>query len=294
VFVVKPKRQSSFEDLVTLFKGTPAWAGPLAAGLVFTGFKFVGPLLIPASLMASGSVSGLLRTLLGLFAWVFSGIILFAWAVAEAWKLSNRGLFLTQNGIDSVRGLTWRQFERLVCEAFRRQGYKTALVGDDGTEGGDGGVDIELRRGPERVLVQCKQWRAIRVGVATVRELMGVVAAQGATRGIVVTSGCFTREAMKFARSVARLELMDGLRLERLIRHVRAKHSAALKEGPPPATEERPTCRYCGSVMVMRIARTGVNAGTQFWGCLNFPKCRHTEDASTDDSDPHEDHRDEP
>jgi len=33
-------------------------------------------------------------------------------------------------------------------------------------------------------------------------------------------------------------------------------------------------CPKCGSEMVLREAKKGNNAGSQFWGCTNFPKCR--------------------
>ncbi|MFT6338942.1 MAG: ssDNA-binding Zn-finger/Zn-ribbon topoisomerase 1 [Alcanivorax sp.] len=35
-----------------------------------------------------------------------------------------------------------------------------------------------------------------------------------------------------------------------------------------------PACHQCGEVMVLRKARSGKNAGQQFWGCSAFPKCR--------------------
>ena len=35
-----------------------------------------------------------------------------------------------------------------------------------------------------------------------------------------------------------------------------------------------PGCHQCGEVMVLRKARSGKNAGQQFWGCSAFPKCR--------------------
>ncbi len=33
-------------------------------------------------------------------------------------------------------------------------------------------------------------------------------------------------------------------------------------------------CPRCGSAMVLRTARKGANAGGQFWGCSQFPKCK--------------------
>ena len=36
-------------------------------------------------------------------------------------------------------------------------------------------------------------------------------------------------------------------------------------------------CPRCGSPLALRTARKGANAGNQFYGCSNFPKCRYTE-----------------
>lgn len=33
-------------------------------------------------------------------------------------------------------------------------------------------------------------------------------------------------------------------------------------------------CPNCGAAMVRRVAKRGENAGSQFWGCSTFPKCR--------------------
>jgi predicted RNA-binding Zn-ribbon protein involved in translation (DUF1610 family) len=34
------------------------------------------------------------------------------------------------------------------------------------------------------------------------------------------------------------------------------------------------TCPKCGSALVLRTAKSGSNAGNEFYGCSNFPKCR--------------------
>lgn len=36
-----------------------------------------------------------------------------------------------------------------------------------------------------------------------------------------------------------------------------------------------PICQRCGVPMVKRVARKGKNAGSEFWGCPNFPSCRN-------------------
>jgi len=35
-----------------------------------------------------------------------------------------------------------------------------------------------------------------------------------------------------------------------------------------------PDCPQCGKSMVLRTAKTGNNAGKQFWGCTGYPECR--------------------
>lgn len=175
--------------------------------------------------------------------------------------------------------MTWREFEALVGEAYRRQGWRAAET----DSGPDGGVDLVLRRDRERLFVQCKHWRAQRVGVKVVRELKGVIAQAGATGGVVVTSGGFTQEAVAFAQA-AGITLLDGVELQRLAREVRHHHRQratriepaipdAASEGPDEAT---PACPQCGAAMLLREAKRGPNAGRHFWGCKEFPKCRGT------------------
>ena len=41
-----------------------------------------------------------------------------------------------------------------------------------------------------------------------------------------------------------------------------------------PASEPIPNCPKCERPMVRRTARRGSNAGSDFWGCPDFPRCR--------------------
>jgi restriction system protein len=177
--------------------------------------------------------------------------------------------------------MTWQEFELLVGEAFRLKGYSVAETGGGGA---DGGVDLVLKKGGELFLVQCKQWRAFKVSVTTVRELYGVMAARGAAGGFVVTSGAFTNDAQAFAEG-RNIELIDGSALEAMIEIARGaqRPSAAAGEQvvlPDAATNvvsagvATPTCPRCGAAMVNRIAKQGPNAGNPFWGCSGFPACR--------------------
>lgn len=39
---------------------------------------------------------------------------------------------------------------------------------------------------------------------------------------------------------------------------------------------DTPICPKCGKEMVLRTAKKGKSAGSQFWGCRNFPSCKIT------------------
>jgi restriction system protein len=38
--------------------------------------------------------------------------------------------------------------------------------------------------------------------------------------------------------------------------------------------QKTPVCPKCGEPMALRTARKGATAGSQFWGCCGYPKCR--------------------
>jgi four helix bundle suffix protein len=39
-------------------------------------------------------------------------------------------------------------------------------------------------------------------------------------------------------------------------------------------SDEAPPCPLCGKIMVVRTAKSGKNAGSQFWGCSDYPGCK--------------------
>lgn len=149
--------------------------------------------------------------------------------------------------------MTWQEFEQLVGEAFRLRGYS---VIENGRGGADGGIDLILKKGGEKFIVQCKQWRALKVGVTVVRELYGVMAACGATGGFVVTCGRFTDEARAFS-SGRNVTLVDGSELEKLIREAsgRAKSIQTIPVTQTTVGIPDPRCPTCGSAMVERTAK---------------------------------------
>jgi restriction system protein len=168
----------------------------------------------------------------------------------------------------------------MIGEAFRRKGYSVVENGG----GADGGIDLVLHKDKKKFYVQCKQWKAYTVGVKPVRELFGVMSANDADGGFFVTSGSYTKEANEFGRSTS-VELIDGPALSKLIAAVRNadtpfESSQADQSDPLPTSRPHdspqavPDCPSCGSAMVRRTAKKGANAGSQFWGCSTYPKCK--------------------
>lgn len=171
--------------------------------------------------------------------------------------------------VDPMLTMSWREFEHLVSEVYRRRGYSVVET----PEGADGGVDLVARRAGQTVLVQCKQWRTRDVGVSVVRELLGVVTAKDASGGAVVTVGRFTDEARRFAKG-AGIELIDGNTLRRQACEVATSAGPVADPVPAMNTEAPPACPQCRSPMVRRVAKQGANKGKEFFGCSRFPNCR--------------------
>lgn len=167
--------------------------------------------------------------------------------------------------LSKLNDITWREFEMLVGESFRRKGFDVRETGGFA----DGGVDIVLKKEGEKYLVQCKQWKALKVDVMTVRELYGVMAAEGASGGYVVTSGRFTTPAKDFAKG-RNVFLIDGHGLAELISDAEiGKVIQSVHSSNTP-----PNCPACGIPMIRRSSRQPSRHTKPFWGCSNFPKCR--------------------
>ena len=155
-------RGSLFDALWVL----PWWVGIGVGALGYVAVVFLLPLILRAPLLAPAAK--VLRPL-GLLVFGICAIAAAASAL-RSFLISRK--FDRQAGLDDIRALSWRQFESIVGEAFRRRGYSVV----------ENAVDVT----------------------------------------------------------------------------------------------DVPTCPTCGSEMVGRTAKRGANAGSQFWGCSQYPRCRGT------------------
>jgi len=283
------RRASLIEDLIKTASKLPWW---LALTLALLAYFWLHPIAISPIAPSSGldEFSGALtKTLFKSLATFGQYLLPLVFVVGAIISLVSKYRRKTlydaagSSGRDAIETMSWQEFELMVGEAFRRKGY---VVQETGGGGADGGVDLVLRKDNETFLVQCKHWKALKVGVGPIRELFGVMAGRGAVGGFVVTSGRFTKEAKKFAHG-RNIQLMDGEKLQSFIRNVEIKLESA--EGAPDNTKNKVTpvstseieCPQCGNAMVKRVAKKGATAGQAFWGCSQFPKCRGTRSASS-------------
>ena len=258
------RNEGFFEMLVHC----PWWVSFIVAAGAYIGLRSVAPALDLGNPALNAVASKAPK-----IAWV--SVFFLLPAIPSAFEsFRKRRMLDRQSGIESIRELTWKQFEELIGEAYRRQGYR---VMENHTAGPDGGVDLRLQKGGTCILVQAKQWKSGKVGVKIVREMYGVMTAEGADGVIIVCSGMFTQEAMGFAAGKP-IDLVGGNELLELVRGVQA--SAAANTAPiaqGQSIQAQKGCPKCGKEPVIRVAQKGPQAASEFWGCSGYSGCRHTQ-----------------
>lgn len=165
--------------------------------------------------------------------------------------------------------IDWFQFEKLVAIVYRKQGCQVECRGGANP---DGGIDLVLKKNGQRCAVQCKQWRNAEVGVKPVREFLGALKDAGIEKGIFVTLSSYTDPARQLADKHG-IKLIDGIALEELLLAVHANYDPEITE---LLDDQRKFCPKCESRMVLRKSKNGHAAGSEFWGCSRYPKCRFT------------------
>jgi restriction system protein len=283
--VARKKKNSPAEDFIEVIALVPWWIG-LIIGVVS---YFILHALAASPVVVVPTAQGVGGGLYGIFARAIAQVgqyvvplLCLIGAGASALGRKKRADLLdgvAKSGDTNALGaMSWQEFEQMVGEWFRRQGY---AITEAGGAGPDGGIDLVLHKNGERFLVQCKQWRSMKVGVGVVRELYGVMAAERVAGGFVVTSGSFTDDAKQFAYG-RNVELLDG---SMLVRVLRAASPAAAAHptgqiGPKTPVETAQAammqCPVCGSHMLRRVAKRGASAGQAFLGCSGYPGCKTT------------------
>ena len=275
------KKTSPLEDLMDISAQLPWQAGIVLALVAYAVLHYFASgtqmTTSPVELKALGKTMGdsmvhsVGTMLAGIFQYLLPLVFLLGSFVSFKRRRRQRELHqqvCSDPAANALEKISWRDFEGLVAECYRQQGYRVVERGGDGP---DGGVDLELYMASDKYLVQCKQWKSSKVGVATVRELYGVMTAERAIGGFVVTSGTFTDDAKAFADGRS-IKLVDARKLHEMLG---GKLGGSSIQRPAPASvNEVQACPKCGKPMVKRVAKKGSLAGNEFWGCSNYPACR--------------------
>ena len=123
--------------------------------------------------------------------------------------------------LERLRQVSPLKFEILVLDLLHAMGYglnreSLKRVGGSGDGGIDGIVPLD-RLGLHKVYVQAKRWQGS-VGSPEVQTFMGALQLQGADRGVLMTSGDFSKPAIESAaRANGVIVLIDGAEMARLM-----------------------------------------------------------------------------
>ena len=126
--------------------------------------------------------------------------------------------------LDNVKGVTPSGFEHLVVELLSKMGYGDGrAVGHSGDQGIDGILNQDTL-GLEKVYVQAKRHTSSQVGEPEIRNFSGSLVAQGATKGVFITTSTFSPTARRTAVTISLgnqfIRLIDGSELaELMIKH---------------------------------------------------------------------------
>ncbi|MBP1920286.1 restriction endonuclease [Youngiibacter multivorans] len=116
-------------------------------------------------------------------------------------------------------------FEYLVVELLNKMGYGGQIEGSGNVVGksGDEGIDGIIREdklGFNNIYIQAKRWGLdSTIGRPEIQKFVGAVSGQGGSRGLFITTGKFSKEALEFSNKhlATKIILVDGTRLADLM-----------------------------------------------------------------------------
>jgi len=166
-----------------------------------------------------------------------AAFVIIGWLLMQLMQSHRRNLV---EWTSDLRLLEAQEFEWLVGEVFRRDGWKVRETGQK--DASDGNIDLELSRDGKRSIVQCKRWQSWPVGVHEVREFAGTLLREGLPghAGVFVTLSDFTTDARTDAKKTG-IQLIDKRDLYSRIERVRR-------------TEP---CPVCASPMIVDLSSRG-------------------------------------
>ena len=139
---------------------------------------------------------------------------------------------------------------------------------------------IVVLANPKTVLNDCYAKKEIRQQVIRADQLVDYIRKATAASKAELNSDKEMESLAQFFLSVHKEQKTDytakfreQLETQEQAQAVKAEHKPQ-PAVPATTTEKQILCPKCGSVMVKRKATKGPNAGKEFYGCSNYPKCR--------------------
>jgi len=124
--------------------------------------------------------------------------------------------------LNLVKQASPRFFEKLVVELLIKMGYGGSLkdAGKAIGQSGDGGIDgiiKEDKLGLDVIYIQAKRWENV-VGSREVRNFVGSLAGQKASKGVFITTSSFTKDVLEYVKTIPhKVILVDGEMLTQLM-----------------------------------------------------------------------------
>jgi hypothetical protein len=148
---------------------------------------------------------------------LFAGAVSLGWFSAQVEAAKRRHLV---EWTTELRLLTAEEFEWLVGETFKRDGWKVRETGRQ--DAADGNIDLELTMNGRRKIVQCKRWTSWLVKLEEIQRFEGTLFREGlrGDSGIFVTLSDFTQSARIEAKKTG-VTLINGRDLYAKIERVR-------------------------------------------------------------------------
>lgn len=169
---------------------------------------------------------------------------------------------LVTENYDSMSG---EDFEEFCADILRGNGFTDVEVTK---ASGDHGVDVLAKKDGIKYAIQCKRYSKP-VGNKAVQEVYSGKDIYKADVAVVMSNMDFTAQAIEDAKKL-NVELWNRDKIYSL-------QKAGNKEIiPTQEREESLVCPSCGGELVLRTAKKGSNAGSQFYGCSNYPNCKYT------------------
>jgi restriction system protein len=200
----------------------PWWVAVVFAATIYAFLKWIFPSIAGSGVFLK-SLSATAQSLAGLLAAIFLAL----GGLSRVLALRRRRLLDLAMSLATIRALPQRRFEQFTAEAFQNQGYTVAQWVSTGQ---DCGVELVLKRGNEKVLVQCRRWRSESIDAVPVRELYAAMAAAQANSCVLLTTGDYSNDARQFAAGKP-IRLIAGGELEKMLSG--AKRAVTSAEAAP-------------------------------------------------------------